>query len=49
MATQILDYIREVLNEHVIPTEDENTVIVTANWLVDLLEDVESRYPNDQV
>ena len=45
MEMPILDYIRSVVDEHVVPTGDDKTGItgiVVAVWIVDLLNHVES-------
>jgi len=40
----ILDYLREVLEEHIIPLEDPGTGLVTAEWLVTMIHKVEDVY-----
>jgi hypothetical protein len=47
MDTPMLKYLREVIDEHSIPLEDPNTVVIEAAWLIDMLAKVESVHKND--
>ena len=40
----ILDYLREVLDEHTRPLEDPGAGIIEASWLVDMIHKVEAAY-----
>ncbi len=40
----ILDYLREVLDEHTLPLEDYKAGIITAGWLVNMIHEVEGVY-----
>lgn len=43
----IIAYLREVLDEHTLPLEDNNAGIIEARWLVDLIQRVEQDYRNN--
>lgn len=44
MASPILDYMREVLDEHTLPLEDKSAGLIEATWLVDMIHKTEKRY-----
>lgn len=48
MESPILDYMREVLDEHILPLAGRGAGLVEAPWLVDMIHKVESVYKNDQ-
>ena len=43
----LLNYLREVLDEHTLPLEDSNAGIIEAHWLIDLIKNVELGYKNN--
>jgi len=43
----LLNYLREVLDEHTLPLEDGNAGIIEAYWLIDLIKNVELGYKNN--
>jgi len=47
MNTLMLSYMREVIDEHSIPLEDPDTVMIEADWLVDMMLKVQEAYKND--
>jgi hypothetical protein len=40
----ILDYLREVLDEHTQPLDDPRAGVIEAGWLVDMIHEVEVAY-----
>ena len=44
MESPLINYMREVLDEHTIPLADEGTGLVEATWLVDMIHTVEEHY-----
>ena len=48
MDAPMLKYLRQVIDEHSIPLEDPNTVMIEAEWLVEMLAIVEEIHKNDQ-
>ncbi len=40
----ILDYLRKILDEHILPLEDPGSGVVEAPWLVDMIQEVEAIY-----
>ena len=47
MEAPILNYVREVLNEHILPLADRGAGLVQAPWLLDMLHTLEELYKND--
>lgn len=43
----IVNYLREVLNEHTLPLAQPGVGMIEARWLVDLLHTVEKVYKNN--
>lgn len=43
----LLQYLREVLDEHTLPLEDTNAGLIEATWLLDLIGCVEEGYRNN--
>lgn len=44
METPLLEYMREVLNEHTLPLADRGAGLVEATWLIDMIHKVEEHY-----
>jgi hypothetical protein len=44
MESPILEYMREVLNEHTLPLADKGAGLIEATWLVDMIHKTEERY-----
>jgi hypothetical protein len=47
METPLLDYMRDVLEEHTLPLADKGAGLVEATWLVDMIHKTEERYKTD--
>lgn len=43
----MISFLREVLDEHTLPLEDNNVGLIEAKWLVDLIQKVEQGYKNN--
>lgn len=48
MESPILDYLRQVLDEHTLPLETKGVGLIEAVWLIDMIHEVEELYKNDQ-
>lgn len=47
MESPILDYLREVLNEHTLPLADKGSGLIEATWLIEMIEKTEEHYKTD--
>lgn len=48
MDAPMLKYLRDVIDEHSIPLEDPNTVMIEADWLIEMVAAVEDVHKNDK-
>ena len=47
MGSPMIEYMREVLDEHTLPLADKGTGLVEATWLIDMIHKTEERYKID--
>lgn len=47
MDAPMIKYLRKVIDEHSIPLEDPKTVMIEADWLIEMLASLEEVYKND--
>ncbi len=46
LEPRMVDFIREVIEEHTIPLDEPGSGLVEAGWLVDMLFTVKDAYPD---
>jgi hypothetical protein len=44
MGSPMIEYMREVLDEHTLPLADKGAGLVEATWLIDMIHKTEERY-----
>jgi hypothetical protein len=48
MESPLIDYMREVLDEHTLPLADKGASLVEAAWLVDMIHKTEECYKTNE-